>query len=145
MPELPEVETGRLLARRVALGRRIAAVECALDTIVFEGVSPRRFQQALLGRRVVDVGRHGKHLWIELDRRPWPSFHFGMAGGFHIPRVRGVRLVSSGGRADTEPWPPRFTKLSVRFDDGGELVMADGRRLGRIRLRDDPRREPPIS
>lgn len=36
-------------------------------------------------------------------------------------------------------------KLHLTFDDGGELVMTDARRLGRIRLRHDPRREPPIS
>ncbi|MGH7265918.1 MAG: DNA-formamidopyrimidine glycosylase family protein, partial [Candidatus Rokuibacteriota bacterium] len=36
MPELPEVEAARLIARRVAVGRRIVAVECADDPIVFE-------------------------------------------------------------------------------------------------------------
>ncbi|CAI8034338.1 Formamidopyrimidine-DNA glycosylase [Geodia barretti] len=33
----------------------------------------------------------------------------------------------------------------MRFDDGGELAMTDGRRLGRILLRDDPEREPPVA
>jgi formamidopyrimidine-DNA glycosylase len=145
MPELPEVEAARVLARRVATGRRIARVWCAGDPIVFEDLLPRTFRQALLGRRVLGVGRHGKHLWLELDRRPWPCFHFGMTGGFHAPRARGVRLVSSGSREASQAWPPRFTKLHLSFDDGGELVMSDARRLGRIRLRMDPRAEPPIS
>jgi len=145
MPELPEVEAARLLAQRVAVGRRIAAVWCAGDPIVFEGVTPARARRALLGRRVRGVGRHGKHLWLALDRRPWPCFHFGMAGGFHAPRSRGVRLVSSGTRNPDAGWPPRFAKLRLTFDDGGELVMSDARRLGRIRLRADPPAEPPIS
>ena len=145
MPELPEVEAARVLARRVALGRRITRVWCAGDPIVFEARRPTQVRRALLGRRVRGVGRHGKHLWLELDRRPWPCFHFGMAGGFHAPRARAVRLVSAGKRETGDAWPPRFAKLRLTFDDGGELVMTDARRLGRIRLRADPRAEPPVS
>jgi len=145
MPELPEVEAARVLARRVALGRRITRVWCAGDPIVFEARRAAQVRRALLGRRVRGVGRHGKHLWLELDRRPWPCFHFGMAGGFHAPRARAVRLVSAGKRETGDAWPPRFAKLRLTFDDGGELVMTDARRLGRIRLRADPRAEPPVS
>ncbi len=145
MPELPEVEAARVIAQRVAAGRRIVAAHCTEDPIVFEGVSAARFTRALKGRRVTSVRRRGKHLWVELDRRPWPTFHFGMAGGFHSTAMRGVRLVSHGSVDRFADWPPRFTKLRLTFDDGGELVMTDGRRLGRIRLREDPLREPPIS
>jgi len=143
MPELPEVEEARRIAQRVGAGRRITGVECAADPIVFERLPPARMRQTLLGRRVIAARRHGKHLWLELDRRPWPCFHFGMAGGFHAPAARGVRLVSSGDRADS--WPPRFTKLMLTFHDGGALAMSDARRLGRIRLREHPEAEPPIS
>ena len=145
MPELPEVEAARRLAIRVAVGRRIMDVRCADDPIVFEGVSPARFRRALRGRRVLAARRHGKHLWLELDRRPWPCLHFGMTGGLHAPQRRGVHLKAYGARHPAEVWPPRFTRLVLGFDDGGELVYADARRLGRVRLRQDPRREPPIS
>jgi formamidopyrimidine-DNA glycosylase len=145
MPELPEVEVGRIIARRVAAGRVISRVRCADDPIVFEGVTPSRVRRALLGRRVRTVARHGKHLWFELDRRPWPILHFGMTGGFHTPARPSVKLVSSGDRDPDGAWPPRFTKLHLTFEDGGELVFADARRLGRVRLRHDPRAEPPIS
>jgi formamidopyrimidine-DNA glycosylase len=145
MPELPEVDVARLAARRVAVGRRITGVWCAKDPIVFEGLPPARLRRALRGRRVLAVRRHGKHFWFELDRRPWLCLHFGMTGGLHTSRTPGVKLVSSGRRRPAETWPPRFARLRLTFDDGGELVIADARRLGRIRLRDDPRREPPIS
>ena len=145
MPELPEVERSRRIASAIAVGRRIVDVRCADDPIVFEGVSAERFRKALIGRRVNAIKRHGKHLWLELDRRPWPCLHFGMTGGFHTapggPRVK----LKSSYRAPDESWPPRFTKLHVVFDDGGELVLADARRLGRVRLRQDPATEPPIS
>ncbi len=145
MPELPEVERGRLIAMKVAVGRRIVEARCADDPIVFDAVPPGRFRQALIGRRVRAVKRHGKHLWFELDRRPWPCLHFGMTGGFHTaPGGPQVKLKSSRKKPDST-WPPRFTKLQLVFDDGGELVLADARRLGRIRLRQDPATEPPIS
>jgi formamidopyrimidine-DNA glycosylase len=145
MPELPEVEAARVMARRVAVGRRIVGVWCADDRIVFDRVAPARVKRALLGRRVLGVHRHGKHLWFELDHRPWPCLHFGMTGGFHVPGRKSVKLKSSGERAPVPGWPPRFAKLGLTFDDGGELVFADARRLGRVRLRHDPPAEPPIS
>jgi len=145
MPELPEVERGRRVALKVARGRRIVEARCADDPIVFDRVSPARIRRALVGRRVQDVKRHGKHLWFELDTRPWPCLHFGMTGGFHTaPGGPRVKLESTGKKPD-HGWPPRFTKLHLVFDDGGELVMADARRLGRIRLRRDPASQPPIS
>jgi len=143
VPELPEVETARRLAARVAVGRRIVDVWCAADPIVFE-TPPPRVRAALKGRRVTATGRHGKHLWLALDRRPWLLMHFGMAGGLHAPQRPSPRLMSSRGSRPSG-WPPRFARLRLVFDDGGELVMADARRLGRIRLRRDPRAEPPLS
>jgi formamidopyrimidine-DNA glycosylase len=144
MPELPEVEAARRAAAAVAVGRRIVAVAVADDPIVFERVPAARIRRALIGRRVRRVRRHGKHFWFELDRRPWVAVHFGMAGGLHTTRQASVRLASSGRRAEAA-WPPRFTKLHVTFHDGGELAIADGRRLGRIRLRGDPGAELPIA
>jgi formamidopyrimidine-DNA glycosylase len=151
VPELPEVEAARRAAQNIAAGRRIVEARVADDPIVFEGIIPARFRRALVGRRVKAVRRHGKHLWLELDRRPWPCLHFGMTGGIHVVSAhrggaarRAVRLVSDG-RVSRPDWPPRFTKLHLRFADGGELALADGRRLGRIRLRQDPPAEPPIS
>jgi formamidopyrimidine-DNA glycosylase len=145
MPELPDVDAARLIATRVATGRRIVDAQCADDRIVYDRVDPQRFRRALIGRRVLGAHRRGKHLWLELDRRPWPCFHFGMTGGFHIPTAPGPKLVSSRIKSRGTEWPPRFTKLRLFFDDGGELVMSDPRRLGRIRLRQDPAKEPPIS
>jgi len=145
MPELPEVEAARRLLTRAAVGRRIVAVRCAHDPIVFQGVSPARVRRALLGRRVVAARRHGKHLWLELDRRPWPCFHFGMAGGIEVRGRRRHRLVMEGRRSHERLWPPRFCRLHLVLDDGSEVVFRDARRLGRVRLRHDPPAEPPIS
>ena len=143
MPELPEVEAARRLAARVAVGQRIVRVWCAADPIVFESPPPR-VRAALEGRRVRAVRRHGKHFWLELDRGPALLMHFGMTGGLHVPARPSLKLMSTRGSA-ASGWPPRFAKLRLIFDDGAELALADARRLGRVRLRRDPRGEPPVS
>lgn len=145
MPELPEVERGRRLAAAVAVGRRIRTVHCADDDIVFDGCAPEDVEAQLAGRRVQDVHRHGKQLWFELDRPPHPLFHFGMTGSFRRPEDQPLALASSPRRGEDPGWPPRFTKIHFVFHDGGELAMTNARRLGRIRLREDPRAEPPIA
>ena len=144
MPELPEVERGRGLAQAVAAGRRIERVWCADDPIVFDSVGPRRWRRALEGKRVEAARRWGKQIWLALDAPPHPLFHFGMTGGFKAPGAAALQL-KSGPREDPPAWPPRFVKIRIHLDDGGELAMTDGRRLGRILLRDDPEREPPVS
>ena len=145
MPELPEVERGRRIAAAVGEGRRITAVDCAEDEIVYAGVSPEDFEGALLGRRVEAVRRRGKQLWFELDRAPHPLFHFGMTGAFRVPHLEDLPLASRPNPDAEEAWPPRFTKIHLSFEGGGELVMTNARRLGRILLREDPEHEPPIS
>ena len=144
MPELPEVERGRRILERVAVGRRFTAVRCDRDAIVFDGVSPAAVERALRKALVTAARRYGKHLWLELDRRPWPLFHFGMTGAFRTPDEGPLPLASSRRQPDLE-WPPRFTKIHLVLEDGGELAMTNARRLGRIRLRDDPEAEPPVS
>jgi formamidopyrimidine-DNA glycosylase len=131
MPELPEVEAARRRVEKAVRGRRILAAEAVHDPVVFRGITGHRFTAALLGRRVTAVGRHGKHLWLELDRRPWPAFHFGMTGSFAV--------------YDEPAKRPRFWRLEMVFTGGVRLAFSDPRRFGRIRLLHDPATEPPIA
>jgi formamidopyrimidine-DNA glycosylase len=131
VPELPEVETARRRAERALRGQRIVRVAVAQDALVFAGTSPAAFAKAVAGRRVLAVRRKGKHLWMELDRRPWPLFHFGMTGSFVLYRDPRAR--------------PRFWKVELAAQDGTRLAMPDPRRFGRIRLQRDPERERPIA
>ncbi|MAG55830.1 MAG: hypothetical protein CMJ83_06030 [Planctomycetes bacterium] len=131
MPELPEVESERRFLRDEIAGRRLVEVAVARDPIVFEGVSPQKVRKALLGRRVVDLHRRGKHLWWELDRRPWPCFHLGMTGAWH-----GYTDVAER---------PRFWKIELRAEGGRRVCMTNVRRLGRVRLREDPASQDPIA
>lgn len=144
MPELAEVEVGRKLAERVAVGRTIARAHVEPDPIVFDHVPPEEVRAALEGARVLAAHRRGKQLWWTLDRSPSPLFHFGMTGAFRSP-VEAPLPLESKIKDPEGTWPPRFTKLHLWLDDGGELVMTNARRLGRIRLRENPLNEPPLS
>ncbi len=143
MPELPEVEHGRRQLQAVLVGRRIESVEVRADEIVFEGRSVAEVDAALRGAEVLGAGRRGKHLWLELDRRPWPLFHFGMTGGFVVRGADGLQLAT--GPTQDSAWPPRFTKLVMVADDGGRIAMTNARRLGRVRLRERPLQESPLA
>ena len=144
MPELAEVEHARRLAHEVAVGRTIIEAWVADDDIVVEGHTPDEVAAVLTGAQVVGTGRHGKQQWLVLQDRPALLLHFGMTGGFRVLGDEPMRLNASPTEVD-RTWPPRFTKLLLTFDDGGQLAMTNARRLGRIRLRDDVRGEPPIS
>jgi formamidopyrimidine-DNA glycosylase len=131
MPELPEVEASRRRIQRWLGGRRLTQVMVVDDPVVFAGASPRSVVAALRGRRVRAVRRRGKHLWLELDRRPWIAFHFGMTGWFYFYRREEER--------------PRFLKIEIVAADGRRLAYADARRFGRVRVQHDPASEPPVS
>ena len=131
MPELPEVERGRRIAESALCGRRITTAHVADDDIVFDGVTPREVARTLKGRTIAGVHRRGKHLWFELDRPPHPLLHFGMTGSFHVYDKLADR--------------PTYWKLELLLEGGRRFAMRNPRRLGRIRLRDDPPNQPPIS
>ena len=131
MPELPEVERGRKIAEMVALNQRIRHTRCANDKIVFCDQSPATVSRRLKGRTVTAACRHGKQLWLEFDSGPALLLHFGMTGALH--------------GYDQAKERPRFWKIELEFENGRRLAMPDPRRFGRIRMRDNPRIEPPIS
>lgn len=131
MPELPEVERGRRIAEMVGLGRTIRTARCRPDRIVFCDQTPTTVGRRLKGRTMTAACRHGKQLWLEFDQGPALLLHFGMTGALH--------------GYDDELDRPRFWKIELEFEDGHRLAMPDPRRFGRIRMRDDPRGEPPVS
>jgi formamidopyrimidine-DNA glycosylase len=118
------------MLHRLLKGKRIASAAAQDDAIVFAGTTGQRVAAVLRGRTVVGTGRKGKHLWLELDRRPWPAFHMGMSGWFEV--------------VGPDDEPPRFWKLDL-MAGSRRVVFCDIRRFGRVRLLQDPLGEPPIS
>ena len=117
MPELPEVETIRRDLRGCLLGRRIDSVRVLRPSVL--ECSARKLRAALTGRTVCDVRRHGKVLILDLDSGVSLLVHLRMTG----------QLLICDGAPD-----PRFVRLAFHLSDGGRLVYADCRALGRLEL-----------
>lgn len=145
MPELPEVESARLVIEERALGRRIVEVDDT-DTYVCRPHQPGQIRAALVGRRLTAVHRQGKSMWCETSaigrsRSPGPTLgvHLGMSGRIVIGDGRGQEV--DGGdywRRGRVQGDLRFTRFGLTFADRAFLLLVDPRRLGRVRL------DPPI-
>jgi formamidopyrimidine-DNA glycosylase len=145
VPELPEVESARVVIERAALNRRIVDVDDS-DTYECRPHRPGEIRNALLGRRLTVVHRRGKSMWCEtsgVGRRSTPGptlgIHLGMSGKIVIADADGSELDGGDywerGRA---PGDYRYSRFSLTFADGGRLLLIDPRRLGRVRL------DPPV-
>lgn len=147
MPELPEVESARAAIEAGALHREIIDVDDA-DTYVCRPHRPGEIRAALVGRSLTAAYRQGKSIWCETSgvdgsTTPGPELavHLGMSG--HIVVVSPAGDLVEGGdwmasrrrrEAARHPKNPAWNRVSITFDDGGELRLFDPRRLGRVRL-----------
>ena len=119
MPELPEVETIVRGLRRGVTGKTIASARVLLKKVA---VAPPGldFSAALAGERIDHVGRRGKYAV------------FGLKSGRSLVvslRMTGrLVLVQPGG----EPYPYSHVVFDLR--EGKQLVFADVRQFGRVRL-----------
>lgn len=130
MPEILEVEAYRRLAERV-VGGRVVAVDAPDGWFLKGGVSPAQVEAAVRGATVVDAGRVGKLLTLELDAdRPVLGLRFGMTGRLVLGDDAPIdRLEYASGRDD-----PAWDRFALRFDDGRRLRISDPRRLGGVEL-----------
>ena len=141
MPELPEVETARQLIADQALYRRIVAVDDA-DTFVCRPHAPGELRDALTGRMLTATHRRGKTIWLEtsglsesIEPGPDLGIHLGMGGRIVVTYADG-RTAEGGdwARRDAQPRKAEWNRFTLRFADGGSLVLFDKRRLGRAWL-----------
>jgi formamidopyrimidine-DNA glycosylase len=149
VPELPEVESARLVVERSALRRTIADVDDT-DTYECRPHAPGEIRDALLGRELVDAHRRGKSMWCETsDDGPNLGIHLGMSGRILVspPRTEddpeseddegGDYQGSSGPGRGSGARKPEWYRFTLHFEDGGSLRLFDKRRLGRVRLDPD--------
>lgn len=131
MPELAEVETWRRLAETHGVDKQIVRARCVEDRNVFDCNSPRAVAKALAMRRIVATHRKGKVMWMEMDQGPALLLHYGMSGSLHL-------INNDSPRATHE-------KLRLIFPDGTALAYYSIRRIGYLRLQQDPLTHPPLS
>ncbi|HEY4105521.1 MAG TPA: bifunctional DNA-formamidopyrimidine glycosylase/DNA-(apurinic or apyrimidinic site) lyase [Polyangiaceae bacterium] len=151
MPELPEVEVTRQRLRPLLVGRTIDRVDTTKDSYFFL-TKPAELKRRLLGRKIIELTRHGKYLLAELDDSDRLLLHLGMTGQLFSSAVSSVRLFSAKTRGSLPPEAlPEFkadehTHLSLHFADGGPSVLfRDVRKFGKVALlragKADPRLE----
>ena len=122
MPELPDVEVFRRYLQSHALRQRIHRADVAAPGLLRD-VSVQALQRRIRGRRFVSTHRHGKYLFLELDRGGWLLLHFGMTGYAVVGKQR--------------QRPSDHARLRIHFADGQVLSYFDPRKLGRIEVVDD--------
>lgn len=115
MPELPEVETTLRGVAPVLRGRTIESVEVLRPNMV---KNHPMFAKRLKGKRVLDIRRHGKYLWMELSEGLNLMLHLRMSGRLGLRKTTDTPL----------------SRERIRFSIGDDLVLVfnDPRTLGRL-------------
>jgi formamidopyrimidine-DNA glycosylase len=117
MPEGPEVETVRRSIAPLLVGRTLGAAKVSRHALRTK-VTARSFA-ALSGRRVLDVARHGKALFIDVDGGAGLQVRLGMTGR--------LLVVPSSTKA------PAHTHVRIDVDVGAdEMRYVDARRFGEV-------------
>jgi formamidopyrimidine-DNA glycosylase len=119
MPELPEVELVARALNDLVAGRRVETAQLLRPSLAPE-TTPSAFARRLRGRRVVRVGRRGKHILFELDGDLHLVAHLRMTGRFLLLPARTPA--------------PKHTHAVFRLDDGRRLVFTDQRHFGMMKL-----------
>lgn len=132
MPELLEVETYRQLAES-ALARPIASVASPDAWFLKGAATGPLLRRVLVGHRFVAARRIGKLLILDVDAGPTVGIRFGMTGTLVVDGRAGVDRMRYAPRRREAAWD----RWSVRFDDGGSLVVHDPRRLGGVMVDPD--------
>lgn len=129
MPELPEVETIRRQLEPDLVGRTIESVE-VLDPYFPKPTLPKAFEKAIEGREIVDVGRRGKYLMLELDDGMTVVIHLRMTGSLILVDPEGVENPGDT-RIHEADQGEKHLKARFSLDDGGQIKFTDPRRFGR--------------
>ncbi|HZK06366.1 MAG TPA: bifunctional DNA-formamidopyrimidine glycosylase/DNA-(apurinic or apyrimidinic site) lyase [Actinomycetaceae bacterium] len=121
MPELPEVETIRRGVERHLRGRVLDHVELHTARVARRETDLGAFAR-LGGRRILDVARRGKFLWMVLEGSDAALvIHLGMSGQL---------LHRTGAGAAGEP--VRHAAATFHLDDDAALVFVDQRTFGYV-------------
>ena len=135
MPEILEVEQYRRLAA-TTLGRVVADVVAPDPWYLKRGLDASAVSAALVGRQFEADRRVGKLLLLDVADGPTIGIRFGMTGALFVDDEPAIARLEYTAALNDPAWD-RFT---VRFEEGGDLVIRDPRRLGGVELDPDESR-----
>jgi formamidopyrimidine-DNA glycosylase len=130
MPELPEVEAIVRTLRPMVCGQRIRSVH-VIHPIATRPLAPGTLLTACQGRKIVEAWRHGKYLFLGLDRG-LIEIHFRLDGQL-------IWFSTAGNFLQRVNRKPEGTHVDVAFEfSRGVLGFADGRHFGRVHVWPSP-------
>ncbi len=119
MPELPEVEQVRISLLPHIKGKKIESVRVDVPKMIHHP-DIETFCREISGRQIVDVGRKGKYLRLELEKGMYLLVHL---------RMTGALLALPKGNAE-----PPFTRMAFILSGNENLYFSDIRKFGTVEL-----------
>jgi formamidopyrimidine-DNA glycosylase len=129
VPELPEVETVRLMLEPALAGARFDAV--LLRRANLRTPFPAAFEDRLVGQAVAALTRRAKYLLATLTSGETLIVHLGMSGWFRVERALGPAFEGPAGGSDDDP---KHDHVVFRMSNGTLVTFNDPRRFGLMDL-----------
>jgi formamidopyrimidine-DNA glycosylase len=123
MPELPEAETIVRDLRGRVTGHTVLRTRVLRHDLLAKGLTARRFDKLLKGRRIDGVERRGKNVVLVFEGGVRLIINLGMTG----------RVVTSDGARAAEM---RHIGAELDLEDGRRILYDDARRFGNLDVRD---------
>lgn len=117
MPELPEVETVVRGLREKLLGKKLLTLEPLHPRAFHSDLNPLD-KELLLGKKVSQIHRRGKYIWIEFNSPIALITHLGMSGQYLFPNKSNL--------------PTNHVRAEFTFHSDLKLVFNDQRTFGWI-------------
>jgi formamidopyrimidine-DNA glycosylase len=129
VPELPEVETVRLMLAPALTGARFDAV--LLRRANLRIPFPAAFEDRLVGQTVTALTRRAKYLLVTLSSGETLIVHLGMSGWFRVERASGPAFDAETSAHDDDP---KHDHVVFRMSNGILVTFNDPRRFGLMDL-----------
>ena len=127
MPELPEVETIRIGAKKKLVGKTIKSIEVKVQRLFKGNCSD------IINSRIIDIKRVGKVLQVLLNNNQSILIHLKMTGQLvYQPKDKKISCAVGGHmqKAYGSNLPHKHTHIIYTFSDGSKLYFNDLRKFG---------------
>ncbi len=128
MPELPEVETIKIVLVSTIKGKEIIDVK-----IIWSGalnIPAKKFIELIKGAKIFDISRRAKILIITLSNDYSLLIHLKMTGQL----LHESRIMSHESREILKNPKYKYARMIFYFKNGGALIFNDLRKFGYIKL-----------